>query len=76
MATERVLHMKGGDGETSYTKNSLLQVSSLSGFRKQNAYKIDRGLSFCFPNLVKGKEFMTIYIYIYIYIYHIEYLGR
>ncbi|XP_027907203.1 7-methylxanthosine synthase 1-like [Vigna unguiculata] len=25
MATERVLHMKGGDGETSYTKNSLLQ---------------------------------------------------
>jgi len=41
MATERVLHMKGGDGETSYTKNSLLQVSSLFRFRKQNVYKID-----------------------------------
>ncbi|KAK8464705.1 hypothetical protein PHAVU_010G062100 [Phaseolus vulgaris] len=25
MATERVLHMKGGEGETSYIKNSLLQ---------------------------------------------------
>ncbi|KAK7382311.1 hypothetical protein VNO80_01162 [Phaseolus coccineus] len=25
MTTERVLHMKGGEGETSYTKNSLLQ---------------------------------------------------
>ncbi|ESW05401.1 hypothetical protein PHAVU_011G176200, partial [Phaseolus vulgaris] len=25
MATERVLHMKGGEGETSYTRNSLLQ---------------------------------------------------
>ncbi|XP_052724723.1 7-methylxanthosine synthase 1-like isoform X1 [Vigna angularis] len=25
MATERVLHMNGGEGETSYTKNSLLQ---------------------------------------------------
>jgi len=73
MAKERLLHMKGGEGETSYSKNSLLQVSSLYGFRKQNPYKIDRGLYFCFPNLVKGKEFMTIYIisYIYIYIYHI-----
>jgi len=41
MATVRVLHMKGGDGETSYTKNSLLQVASLFRFRKQNVYKID-----------------------------------
>jgi len=60
MATERVLHMKGGEGETSYIKNSLLQVSSLFRFRKQNAYKIQRGFSFCFLIMLKRKEFMAI----------------
>jgi len=56
MATERVLHMKGGEGETSYTRNSLLQVSSLFRFRKQNAYKIHRVFFFFTCKYAKKKR--------------------
>jgi len=67
MASERVLQMNGGEGETSYTKNSLLQVSSLFGFRKQSAYKIDR-VFFLFSEFAKMKRVYDNHIYIYIYI--------
>lgn len=32
MDSEKVFHMAGGDGETSYAKNSLIQVSLCHNF--------------------------------------------